>query len=864
MWLSQSFRLIFICSFSVVLLAGCGKSSKEEEFNAAVGKGDTYRQAGLYKDALSHYEKALALAPDNGALHLYIATCNESLGLVREALKSYDQAIRHDPSLIEAYRKKGLLLLQEGETEEMRKFVRSLEGKEGLGSLYPYMRGQLARAESNWEEAIKYYKQALGLEPESGETAKALAIVYRQAGRLEEAVEALRKIYEKNPTSFQIAGPLAQLYEEQGNDFKAIEILARIAEAEPRNTQALSSLSLLYLKAENGEQAGATAAKTLAVNPDDPMALYVSGSLALERGEFEQALTDLESAIAQRPGDERVRRALREAKVAAGEIVDRVKLLEQRITDQGESPGLLLQLADAHLYQGNPEEALPNLQKVLEQDANSQPALLMEALCYLSMGQVEAASRAVRLVPDQSDVKAQALLALVDRDQAELEKAVGTLMSASATEAWGGYFRGLGLLSAGNFEGGLKQLDDVVREYQQFGTPLYEMARLYQQINEPHLSFVIYQRLIDLFPDSPKPILHSAQALLRMGQNEAAKARTEDLLEMKPDYKPAKFFLGSLYLGERDFQGAAELFDWLAKSATDHPVARAFYQSVLAKTYVFDQQYETALGKYQEIIAADPNLSAPYIEKCLAEMSLRRGNDALATCDAGLASATDRNVLNVVRAVVLQQLGKHDEALEAMTKEMDGESWEVGERKRLVPLYASIQTSARQYDTARETVRQSGYEPTLVEYFLESIDLCEKGDSDLSGFSLALLFSFYQWPDAAISIYEDLVKDFPDDKLLIAFLGESQGSANRDEDAYETYNKGVEQAPKDIHFLERRALWGAKINRHESAMQDYNECIGIEPKNPTLRFHLARLYDSQGLNDVAIDEYRMVEKLNPL
>ncbi|NUN95147.1 MAG: tetratricopeptide repeat protein [Candidatus Omnitrophica bacterium] len=861
MTLSQSRRTLWFPLLLLLLAFGCGKGDEGERLQRAVGKADTYYRAGLYKEALTHYQEALALSPTDGALHMAVGMAYEGLGLATDALAAYDEAIRLSPSLNDAYRRKARLLLSEDKTDALAEFVKSLSGTTGLEGLAAFIEGEIARSKNDWDKALERYTEANRLQPDSPEIVEALANAHERLGNKAEAIRMLSVLVEKSPQNTAAAARLADFHHSAGEPQKAIEVLKRLLTAQPNLSGARAALANLYLEGGDLATAEREVLEALKSDPDDPLGLYVSGRIALERGETDQALKELRSAMEHRPNEDLFKKAYREARIASGQVVDKVRDLLQKIKAEGESPRLHLELADAYLFRGEPEAALPHLEAVLRGNAENQTAHILEAFARLSMGQFSDATKTLEAVQNKQDPRFLAVDAIVRGDLEQLGKATAALKTASGTELWGGYFQGAGLLYSGQFTKGLEELDSVVRKNENFAPPIYEMARAYLQANEPHLAFVLYQRLMDLFPDSLKPSVLSARTLIRIGHRERAKILLDGVLKKDPTFKPALLLMGTVHLQEKDFGKASKAFEALVAASTESAMATVFYRSILAKTYVFDRQYKQALELYDLILRENPTQTATYIEKSLALMAQGQGEGALAACRAGIAAATETGVLKVVEAVILQQTGKAEEGLAKLESELASGTWDEPMKRRLVPIHVGLQVSAGKFEEARAGARASGYPARLVGYFLESIDLCEKSRSDLKKLSLGLLFTFYQWPDAALEIYRDLSERNPKDKLLLTYLGEAEAAAGLHAEALKTYSRAVDLDPNDPVFLEKRAQMEVKLKRLDDAVRDFSTALAADPENVALHFQLASLYESQGLIEDAVAGYRKVVEL---
>ncbi len=198
--------MIFLVSISAILISGCGGSSDEEKVQRAIGKAETFYKAGLFKEALAHYQEALAIQPTDAAILLAMGQTYEALSLNRDALGSYDEAIRFDSRLEQAYRQKALLLIKDGKIEEVDKLIAGIEAKKEMEGLVPFLKGEVARSRNDWSGALEFYQAADRLRPGSRETQYALAEAYQRTGKPEDAINLLEQMLRTNPRFTRTVG----------------------------------------------------------------------------------------------------------------------------------------------------------------------------------------------------------------------------------------------------------------------------------------------------------------------------------------------------------------------------------------------------------------------------------------------------------------------------------------------------------------------------------------------------------------------------------------------------------------------------------------------------------------------------------
>lgn len=136
--------------------------------------GDLLLAAGRRDEARTHLDRALALAPEDPLVHLVLARWD----LARGTPKDLAEARRH-------------LELAGGPYPPVE---------------YYLARGELARSEEHWEEAIRFLRQAAKMAPREYRVYFQLSQAYRGAGRKVEADTAFRRYRQLAATQARATG----------------------------------------------------------------------------------------------------------------------------------------------------------------------------------------------------------------------------------------------------------------------------------------------------------------------------------------------------------------------------------------------------------------------------------------------------------------------------------------------------------------------------------------------------------------------------------------------------------------------------------------------------------------------------------
>jgi tetratricopeptide (TPR) repeat protein len=243
-WKSMAGMAVALVLGSLLVHVTPHTQAREDDLVSHVVVGNVYNDRGQPKAALSHYRRALELAPGDLA-----AACG--LGEVLTTLNRLPEGI---PQLRRAL--SGPRVPRSGETPEM------------LASTHSSLANALAQT-GQYDEAIRHYREAIRLNPRGAKGADQLnlGLVLQALGRNEEAVEVLRQSIEINP-EFPIAHlALGRSLLALGRTAEAIPPLRQATAASPRDPQAWFELGRALATEGHTAEAKETLQTSLRLNP---------------------------------------------------------------------------------------------------------------------------------------------------------------------------------------------------------------------------------------------------------------------------------------------------------------------------------------------------------------------------------------------------------------------------------------------------------------------------------------------------------------------------------------------------------------------------------------------------------------------
>lgn len=176
-------------------------------------------------------------------------------------------------------------------------------GKDTIGASDEHNSRGIELADRGWyDEAIKEFKKAIELDPNSGHAWDNLAMVYAEKKQYREALDAHLKSVALEPEAAAGHANLASFLAVHGLEFAAAEYRQALElEADFPDAQLNLGLTL----ADLGQMEEATAAIRLAIEqePTDPLAKQELAGLLMEEGDHRAAIALLKDVTRHEPGN---------------------------------------------------------------------------------------------------------------------------------------------------------------------------------------------------------------------------------------------------------------------------------------------------------------------------------------------------------------------------------------------------------------------------------------------------------------------------------------------------------------------------------------------------------------------------------
>jgi len=221
-------------------------ASRPDDGTSHYNLGNLYMAGGKLKQAIDSYETAIKLQKDLILPYVNASLMYNRLGDNNTAAERLEQAIAIDPNSVAAHLNLALLY------GEMDQYEKAVDEFRTAFKLDPHSAAAaynlcVLLAEKDMPQAIAWAQKACQLQPDDARYAYTLGFYLHRAKRTTEVIAVLEPFIDRHTTEVNIYMLLAEVYEQMGDRSAAIRVYETAAENEQLSEQARSTFRL-YLQ----------------------------------------------------------------------------------------------------------------------------------------------------------------------------------------------------------------------------------------------------------------------------------------------------------------------------------------------------------------------------------------------------------------------------------------------------------------------------------------------------------------------------------------------------------------------------------------------------------------------------------------
>lgn len=640
-----------------------------ENARAYYGMGQVYERQGKLKEAHTALHQALKFWNFDDGLELpsilaAIAQNNYKLGEEQEALEVYDRLFAEN-------------LGQAADLVDSGDIRAGIQDFKGARQQYDaallrdasYMPAYRQRGRLNWEEgqttaAVKDLETALSLDENDAMTHFYLAVIYREQEKLKEAMGLISKAIELDPkqSSFLVTRARYFVAEEQ-NSAAIQDLQLAITLKDPLPAYVL--LGNLYLS--TGQQRRALVLVQNGLLQFDVAELYeLRGDIRFQQRSMEMALADYKRALSLSSGELKagIHQRISSVLLQEGDYPAAIAQLDKAIA-LSERRDLLYFRAQALLNSDDLNAALEAFTQIIEGHPGAFAALYQRAYIYMQLRQTDLAEsdlhRVLELKSDYAlaystlssirfaqknyaeayqyaitaysyDQKSLPVLYNLSLVMLELgyikdaAKVIRAILQENPESFQGLYAQGLYLLRTENYSEALSYLDKALiapnsedRALLARGSALYALKRYALASND----YTLYLRS---YPEDAKALVFRGNTYRELAALEYALRDYNKALSIDEYMGEAYYGRGLLYFADNNYREALTDLDYAERLG--FAPAHLFWHRGMALLALGN--YEDALSAYDKAISLDSKLAAAYRSRSELKQLLGSTNEAKA------------------------------------------------------------------------------------------------------------------------------------------------------------------------------------------------------------------------------------------
>lgn len=516
----------------------------------------------------------------------------------------------------------GAILSRQNKLDEAIRWLRSaIDLDPKLARAYHNLAWVLVRTGAE-DEAIRFYEQAIALEPTFCAPRIQLARLLGLNGDFLSALEHYHAALGINPGDWSVQLEMGDLCQRVGSIDRAFHHYIQAAELSGSDPTALERMGHLYERLGQHKEAVSRYRQVAELDPGSSHVHFRLGICLEQLGQEDEALHSYRRAIEQGKEPEGLSRAVR-LFLRLGFVEEAQHALDRGIQADGDDPELLALVGEIHLRKGEVDQAIVMLERSYQARATAGSAVLLSQ-AYVQGRLKDKAQEILRdarvRFPTEPGIHFQsAMIHLENAEGAEAVRAFGRLVSLAP--AYPGGYSGLGdaLGLLGRHEEAVTAyrkasvLDTAFTGYTGLGDALFAIGEIGEAISA-------YKRAVELDDRSHRAHYLLGRAFLEVHDDASALRFLTRATELKEGYGPACFKLGEIHRLLGKPQEAVRYFE---KATVDDPQDVSAHVG-LGLAFLDIGSVAQAMGPLKKAFSLDKK--SPEVQFAMGEAFQRAGN----------------------------------------------------------------------------------------------------------------------------------------------------------------------------------------------------------------------------------------------
>lgn len=410
--------LIGYCCFVAGRIFSAREAAEPETVETITLAAQEALQNKNYTVAVQQFNRALALQPDNAALHGSLGMALAEGGRTQDAIGAFQQCLLLNPQRFDIEKQLGMALYKfERFQEAKQRFESVVSQRPNDAEAYEWLFTINNRVDQQLDN-LPVLERLAELRPDDLQYRYAQIMVYHQNDLFEDALQAFDSLPPAEQESSKGQYVLAAIHVRQQNYDTAIELLEQLVSQDPEHADAEKLLKDTRTQAAQAEKFAADIAQideAIETNPDDPERRFNRGYALIKANRPEEAAKAFEEGLARLdPSDaetaKRLARILYEL-----EQFDMAQQYLEKVAETAEDIQVYELLLAISTRRNQPLENIPILEKMAQLSPEESKYVAYQLGIYLENNMPAAALEVWQQLPEaeQQEPKYQHILGVV-------------------------------------------------------------------------------------------------------------------------------------------------------------------------------------------------------------------------------------------------------------------------------------------------------------------------------------------------------------------------------------------------------------------------------------------------------------------
>lgn len=487
----------------------------------------------------------------------------------------------------------------------------------------------------------------------------------------------LEKMVAENPKDYDLGFNLVDLYEQEGDVSASNELLEKIiasAGDEPQGLQAKIRKAYRLSQANKKDEANALIEEVLAKDEGFPKALILKSSLQVEKGKFDDATLTLRRLLRDQPNSVDGLFLMAKVQEMMGSTALADESYVQALSASKDSPRVGLAYAKSLVSRNQNSRAKKVLSDVLKTYPNDAPTNKYLAQLSILDGDMDTVKQLASTLKENDNPALSNLIdgsiKLSEKDTAGAIAAFKNAYNANPNNLQPVLAIVNTYYSQKQHDKAIRFLEQSIKKHSATAYPLkLVLAQLYSRLGKSQSSIQTYESALKLEPKSTQAYQGIISAYMKLGQKDKAKAVLDIGLNKLPNSFDLKMLAAEMYMAEKDYASAEDVYDSLQQAYPQSLVALNNYVSVVA-----DYEEDSAVVKKAYKLAQKlGSSSSPHFLDSLGWISYRDGqhDEAVTHLSAAVKKAPNYAVFQYHLGKSYLAKGNNSKAKEHLEKALE-------------------------------------------------------------------------------------------------------------------------------------------------------------------------------------------------